>query len=347
MRRCLHSFLVALLTLSMSVDAARACWHVRRGYHGTRHAAVVCPPPVAASCGWRAVENSEVVPMNACAGWELVSDVVVAEGVTDGMVTLGDHSMIAAADGGVVGEPVAPPVPAPSTAAEPTSVAEVVPALQPTEPVVKADVQQTVAIAESVMQPPAAVEPVAGPAEVAAPAAEPIIEQPAEETAPMPTEPPAPPPAPVDQNIFDEVDTAADQASDVGNAAVDPSPEPAAEPAVGAADEVPAPADEPTPPAAEPSPALDREEPPAPPADAAVRPSLEPSRRWIDRSGHYAVVGSLRDVRDDGVCVIESIGRTIEVPLESLSEFDRDYAAARGQHRSPRNDARSPDLARH
>ena len=31
MRRCLHAFLVAVLTLSFSIDTAKACWYLRHG----------------------------------------------------------------------------------------------------------------------------------------------------------------------------------------------------------------------------------------------------------------------------------------------------------------------------
>lgn len=65
MRRSLHAFLVGLLTLSFSVDTAKACWYLRHG----RGACVVrpaCPPPVA----WQAPATVRVIVIQpADCGW--------------------------------------------------------------------------------------------------------------------------------------------------------------------------------------------------------------------------------------------------------------------------------------
>jgi hypothetical protein len=106
---------------------------------------------------------------------------------------------------------------------------------------------------------------------------------------PVTEEAPVPAVEPVEPNLFEEADAAAAEA--VGEGA----------------------ADEPTPPVAD-------------PFDAALRP-VEPVRRWIDRSGGYAVVGALVAVREDGTCVLAAAGRTLTVPLDALSDHDREYAS--------------------
>ena len=87
-------------------------------------------------------------------------------------------------------------------------------------------------------------------------------------------------------------------------------------------------------------------EPPAPEADPfdGAGESGEPLRRWIDRSGGYAVVAALVDVRADGTCVLDSAGQTLTVPLESLSDHDRNYAQ-RAQQRLAAQRAAEPEAS--
>lgn len=335
MRRCLHAFLVGMLTLSTTMDAARACWYLRRGCHGTRHA-VVCLPPMATEpvCqtdaamidGWSTVGT--VAACDTC-GECAVTDSVVGDVIVAEDIVTSDHpamAVVAEIQSPTVAEAVVAPQPTP---AEPptTSVVEVVPELQPAEPAPRDDVRQTAAIGDAALPADAP-----GPAEVIAePVAEPAPAS--EAAAPMPAAVVLPTPEPVEENIFEEVDRAAERSTDTALAAERPAEATdergfAEEPAF--ADEPLVPADDPVPgtgePATEPVPAVEGDATPLPSSDAASRGLLEPARRWIDRTGGYAVVGALVAVRSDGTCVIESQGRTIEVPLEALSEFDRDYA---------------------
>jgi hypothetical protein len=90
-------------------------------------------------------------------------------------------------------------------------------------------------------------------------------------------------------------------------------------------------------PAAPPEPAAEPEVP-ADPASAGAEPSadtartapVEPRRRWIDAAGAHATVGSLVDVRGDRVEILKANGRTITVPIDRLSDFDRDYVSEAG-----------------
>ena len=67
---------------------------------------------------------------------------------------------------------------------------------------------------------------------------------------------------------------------------------------------------------------------PAPDALTQRRPVGPPLRRWVDETGLHATVGRFVAVRDDAVEIRKSNGRLIRVPLERLSEHDRDYVAA-------------------
>ena len=352
MRRCLHAFLIGLLTLSTTMDAARACWHLRRGCRAVSPT-VVCRPSLAGASEWcadAAIEDGwATVPGDDCGACG-TGDVVLMSELVETIV--GD---VATADPIVVTEPTPPPVaveiqsptaaeslalPQPTRAEAPaTSVAKVVPELRPAEPTPGEDVQQTAAVADAALQVEAP-EPVAEPAPVTPSEPSP------EEAPPMPQPVVLPTPEPVEDNIFEEVDRFAevDRAAEIPTdaaagaepavitpeaeaaaptdvtetpALVDPPPAPAAEPVLDT--EAPA--------SIEPAPAVEGAEPSIPSPDAAAREPREPARRWIDHSGGYAVVGTLVAVRADGICVIAAPGRTIEVPLEALSAFDRDYVA--------------------
>lgn len=443
MRRCLHSFLVGVLTLSLTMDTARACWYARRGCRGPMPVAAPCQPSAFAPCpspsapwsyagGCVVVVISDVAVDAAC-GMPLVdhgcgcgAPVFESAGrIVEGgvVVTSPAESVVAGSqlDEGpapsrptpaeqvvappptAVEPPVAPPADVPpQVAAEPE-----IPALEPAgEPAVD-EVRQTTALTEE--QPPteampSSTEPEHEPVTPAEPSeeseGEPLGEEPPpaaaeeEEPAPMaeedvpaadeapvepepsvpepvepaPAEPeePAEPQAPEEPNIFEEVDAGAideatepaepapldepaseaepavdeempteegaEPAEEGSDAAVDES-EPTEEP-VAAADE-PVTADEEA--AADPEPTADEEQPAddaaageEPPAAAdpfeSTTRSREPSRRWIDRTGRYAVVGTLVTVRADGTCVLASGDRLLVVPLDGLSGHDRDYA---------------------
>lgn len=291
-------------------------------------------------------------PLDGCAGWPVVAEIVVEETPIEPaaacdccQVEEGGADVIMVGDGEVVWSPswettvgeaeqvvsslVDPPledhglhddhdrhdhgvddhgstrqvpedhavIPSAPTAAEPTLAEPVapagsvapVPAHAPVE-----EVRQAVALGEPVTPAADAVLPAEPPLEEEVPETE-MSEEPAE------TEP----------NLFDEVDQAAagpdvslPEASEADSLSVEP-------PAAG---EAPAPGTD-QPPAAD-------------PVDAAGSRPHEPIRRWIDRSGDYAVVGRLDAVREDGTCVLRTAGGTVEVPLESLSSFDRGYATA-------------------
>lgn len=347
MRRCLNAFLVGVLTLSMSMNAARACWYLRHGCHTRHHVVVVYPPAIRtipagvagaadACCG----EWGDPV-VDACGDWPVVADVAVGESFEagasscdcgGGVVVLESETLVAEHDGvshdgvsSVVGpevehlaanehavaddhgghevaESIAPPQPtrADPVAEKPAPVSALVPNLKPTD-----EVRQAVALGEPEPKP-----------EVVLPA-----EPPMEEDVPEPKEESAA----VEPNIFEEVEQAAQEPTAVeDNGGTTNASEEASGSELAPED---APAGD--------TPAETPAEEPAPAEQSAADPladfrgiAREPARRWIDRSGDYAVVGTLRAVRGDGTCVLEAAGRTIEVPLEALSDFDRTYVTA-------------------
>jgi len=155
-RRCLHTFLIALLTIALSTDAARACWFLR-ARRQCRPVAVSrpCPPPVRSECGtvvvseW-AISDGCCQPV-ACAavaaccdggvveGQESVvaSEVVVdrdAESPTQSVVrdqpTLAGDSQAPAAPANPQPEPPAPR----AELIQPASNNELLPDLEPVDP---------------------------------------------------------------------------------------------------------------------------------------------------------------------------------------------------------------------
>jgi len=349
-RRCLHAFLIGLLTLSQSTDAARACWFLRHGCRGPRVAVAACP---------RAVEayglGCDEQWLDGCAAWQEVAEVIVAETVIEPVAACdccqleeAGADVIIVGEGEVVGSPSwettvgeaetvvsslgAPPledhglhddhdhgdrgdrgvedhssthhvphdhavIPSAPAPGEPTLA-------EPVDPAGSVSPVPTRAPAEEVRQAVALGEPVA-PAADTVPPAEPPLEEEVPETE-LSDEPAA-----TEPNLFEEVDQAA------AGPAVSPPEASTADPLSvepRASGEVPAPEAD--------------QAPTADPFDAAGRGPHEPIRRWIDRSGDYAVVGRLDAVRDDGTCVLRTAGGTVAVPLESLSSFDRGYATA-------------------
>lgn len=360
MRRCLHAVLVGVLTLSVSMNAARACWFARHGCHARHHVAVVCPPVVYAGDGGLAVESCgpwTEPGVDLHSGWQIVSDVAVGDGVDFGLsscdcggtlvvadpeTVVADHGDVSSVVGPAVEhlavnghhevdasesmEAIASPQP---TLAEPAAA---VPVLKPTD-----EVRQAVALgaaekpeAEVVLpaEPSPTLEPTAVPDPV------PPLEEDVAEVEPPHAAPPVPA-VPAETNIFEEVDQAA--AAD----AIVPLPAGESGPTEEAASDA-TPTEEL--PADDSSPA---EEPAAPadPFESADRGPQEPARRWIDQSGDYAVVGVLRAVRGDGTCVLDAAGRTIAVPLEALSDFDRSYATEAAERLAASPGPESSDTA--
>ncbi|MFM7245733.1 MAG: hypothetical protein ACKO40_16380 [Planctomycetaceae bacterium] len=299
MRRCLHAFLVAVLILSLSMDAARACWFLRRG----------CRPvaPAWSTCG------APLVEIDACGSCEsLPTAFVIAESVVS--------------DEGVVSDVVVGPegssfvedsVAVQESAAEAPVASVVVPDLRPAADAAP-DVQPTSAIEE-----PAAPQSEPAPAPPAEPMAE---ESPVAKDAPT-TEPPAPTTepiadaVPVEPNLFEE----ADRTEEVDVPPADAAAEPAA-PVDEPREPMPEPAESAVPPAAAPE-ADESAIPPANPLDEAERRSGEAARLWVDATGRHAVVGVLVDVRTDGRCVIDTGAGILEVRASDLRRRDRDYAA--------------------
>ncbi len=380
MRRCLHAFLVGLLTLSMSMNAARACWFVRHGCHARHHVAVACPPVVCESvCGLadESCDGWSEPGVDVNAGWQIVSDVAVGEGVDGGVVSCEcggtpvavESESVVTEYGGVSSLVVEPAVehlavngrhetdasdaleaiasPQPTLADPPAQV----PVLTPTD-----EVRQAVALGEPEMKPEADVVLPAESSDEAEPAAvadpEPPMEEDVSDVEPTQETQPAPV-VPAETNIFEEVDQAAadtivpqqavefapttEEGAGIDTPAEDRSTsEPVPVPAADApAEELPA--------TKSPAP----EDPPASadPFDAADHDLREPARRWIDRSGDYAVVGALRAVRGDGTCVLDAAGHTIEVPLQALSDFDRSYATEAAERLTAASGPESSDTA--
>lgn len=217
MRRSVHGLLVGLLVFSLSVDAARACGHLRHWHHcsspGTSSVVVEtvddwawCHPVEAAwlaDCGW-CVETVVTLSSDDSACCEEVlcgasSDVLDATGVVVASLVVAEDSETTTSVVGSAPVPTLAPAPQPAAPVaapigpEPVPVA---PALEPIEPV-------SVSAASA----------------------------PAPEAAAGPAAPPVEPPAP--GNAFEEADADAAPAADGTVPADDPAPasEPVAEPA--------------------------------------------------------------------------------------------------------------------
>jgi hypothetical protein len=279
-----------------------------------------------------------VVPVQAWGGWVDGCELVAAadplgccgEAVEAGMVVVEAPADVAVEAAPRVEVDVEPTV---APAAEEVT-APAVAAGEPTlhvPPAAVAAVPELVAVEpKSVVEPAAAEQPVSEPQAESEPVPEPAIEQP-----PVAEPPPAPEPRKI-PNIFEEVEAAALE-SPPARAVAEPAP---AEEPTGAEPVVAEPAvEEPAveEPAAPPEPAAEPEVP-ADPASAGAEPSadtartapVEPRRRWIDAAGAHATVGSLVDVRGDRVEILKANGRTITVPIDRLSDFDRDYVSEAG-----------------
>ena len=316
MRRCLHACLIGVLTLSLSMDTARACWRMRRACHPRPVWVVACEPcaPVPHPLACIETTSWEAVEREACSACSSSDHELVTEW------TVGDAEGIAVDTAVVVDtvestvlreEPVAAPAP---TLAEPVELPAATADLPVLQPASEA-VQQTTALAPNDS---AKAEEPEVPAAPAPAEPEPMIEE----------EPAAAiePPAVEEPNMFEEVERAGGPTAPIdavtpfpadaplSDAAAPPMPEPPA------ADNAPEPASEE--PASE-EPAAD-EPATEDPFDAAG--ANEPVRRWIDRTGGYAVVGTLVAVGEDGTCELAAAGRRLRVSIEALSDHDRDYA---------------------
>ncbi len=304
MRRYLHSLLVGVLTLSLSIDAARACGHLRRWHHATP----ACEPPVAVEiAGWPWCVEAATEPTFNCDHAWAVGPLVWVEPCSSGEVmpcgawlSCGDETVVV--DTAVADHPGAVEV-SESPTATPAPVAATVPDLEPVAPASAAES----AVPEAELEMPApntpAVEPAPHVTDVSEPPAA-IPESLAEEA----------PAEPRPRNAFEEADEAAADAtdSDVPDGATP-------------ADQDALPADDAPPDVA---PSVD---PPAAGAQLPGNPaaSAEPFRRWIDDTASSAVVGRLVGMHGDAVEILTSDGCTVDVPLARLSGFDRDYVAAR------------------
>jgi hypothetical protein len=201
-------------------------------------------------------------------------------------------------------EPVAAPAPTLAEPVEHPAATADLPMLQPASEAV----QQTTALAPNDS---ATAEEPRVPAAQAPAEPEPMIEE----------EPAAAiePPAVEESNMFEEVERAGGPTAPIDEVAPFPADAPPM-PEPSAADNAPEPAgDEP----AADEPATD-EPATEDPFDAAG--ANEPVRRWIDRTGGYAVVGTLVAVGEDGTCELAAAGRRLRVSIEALSDHDRDYA---------------------
>lgn len=291
------------------MDTARACWRMRHACHPRPVRVVACEPcaPVPHPLACIETTSWEAVEREACSACSISDNELVTEW------TVGDAEGVAVDAAVVVDtvestmlreEPVAAPAP---TLAEPVDLPAAtadLPMLQPASE----SVQQTTALAPNDSAKAKEPEVPAAPAEP-----EPMIEE----------EPAAAiePPAVEEPNMFEEVERAGGPTAPIDavtpfpadaplpDAAAPPMPEPPA------ADNAPKPASE--------EPAAD-EPATEDPFDAAG--ANEPVRRWIDRTGGYAVVGTLVAVGEDGTCELAAAGRRLRVSIEALSDHDRDYA---------------------
>ena len=316
MRRCLHACLIGVLTLSLSMDTARACWRMRHACHPRPVRVVACEPcapmPLPLAClettSWVAVETE------ACSECSVADGEVVTEWTVGDVEASPVDAMVVvdAVESTVLREePVAAPAPTLADPVELPAATADLPILQPASEAV----QQTTALAPNDS---ATAEEPEVPAAQAPAEPEPTIEE----------EPAAAiePPAVEEPNMFEEVERAGGPTAPID--AVTPFPADAPLPDAPLPDAAAPPM--PEPPAADNAPEPASEEPAADepatedPFDAAT--ANEPVRRWIDRTGGYAVVGTLVAVGEDGTCELAAAGRRLRVSIEALSDHDRDYA---------------------
>lgn len=334
MRRRLHGLVVGVLTFSLSFDVASACGHRRRACRPRSCQPAACEPLPQCptwSAGWHSTWCGPALPVVVVAPVELWA------GCAAGYETVAACDPLACCEGTVVEESFVGGGPVEAVG----SVEDLAPAAAGSAPATEETAVSRLAAGEPTLSiPPAPLEPVpprdpeASKSEVEPAAAEQAVadESPVAESEPEsePAEPAPAAPAPRRiPNIFEEVEAASTPAADPAAAEESPvgpvDPQPAPADAAPGVDVVPAE----EPPAADAPPP----EPPAesvPSADSAGRDPAEPRRRWIDDSGAHAAVGSLVAVHGGTVEILKSNGRMITVPVERLSDFDRDYVASAG-----------------
>lgn len=254
MRRWLHCLLIGVLTCSLSVDTAKACWYLRHTHAACGCWRPVCPPVAA----WPTC-HEVVVSDTAWCGEPVCGEVVIVE-VWPGDVCCTEGVSAVAAP--VVGQHVQPrgTAVAGAAVAEPAGAAGAGNAAS--EPVVAAEPTRPAPAAPAPKEPVAAQQPTpeAGVATVApsVPQLKPAADAaPAVETVvalePAPTEPTPVEPAPVEPDV---VKPAAEQPPAVESKPAEPTPvEPVAEP--------------------EPAPVEPVAEPPAPPAEPNIFEEVE------------------------------------------------------------------------
>lgn len=69
-------------------------------------------------------------------------------------------------------------------------------------------------------------------------------------------------------------------------------------------------------------------EPAAPASDDPFSTSINgqlPVRQWVDNTGDFRISGRLLLILDGKVRILKETGRTTTVPVERLSEGDREY----------------------
>lgn len=306
MRRALHSFIIALLCLTLGIDSAKACWLWRHRCRpavcrsAARQPVAVLPahecPVQAEQVDWAAMPSADAAPV-ACCGAETAA-AAMAPIESDAIETSGSACQVeccheADTAGGVVTETAdfamserrvpetaaaAPPRDEPSVVVHaPTVVVDAAPARPTAATQDLLPVPQPAPAPTSVVKPASGEQPAAEPA--VAPTAERTPEQPEDPSAEplvMPTLPPAPveaapsiPPPAASLAVTPPPRTNLfDEYDDVDEPAIAPA-EPAAAPAVAP--------EEPSPAAA---PDMQEKEPPAAesdqPAGDAVPPAAEP-----------------------------------------------------------------------
>ena len=244
MRRCLHAFLIAILSLALSMDAARACWFLRTRKQ-CRPIATTCPPPAWSGCSETVVVREWVAADGCCppVACETIAT-CCGEGGSD-VVSVG--SAVAVEQVGEEAQSVVVDQPTPAAAADSVATGGIEPVAPPLPELRSLRVGDAVVPASNdqpVSDPPAAVPAVnEGPAEAdPAPADEPEMREdavlpveplPGDPTdVPIPAEetPPAVPPIPGLDDDEPPMEEDADPADEPAPAP-EPTPEPTPEPA--------------------------------------------------------------------------------------------------------------------
>jgi hypothetical protein len=247
-RRCLHAFLIATLSLALSMDAARACWFLRTRKQ-CRPIATTCPPPAWSGCSETVVVREWVAADGCCP--PVACETIAAccgEGGSD-VVSVG--SAVAVEQVGEEAQSVVVAQPTPAATADSVATGGLEPVAQPLPELRSLRVGDAVVPAsnDQPVSDPTAPAPVAneGPAEAdLAPADEPEMREdaalpaeplpgdstdvptPAEET-PAEETPPAVPPVPGLDDDEPPMEEDADPADEPAPAP-EPTPEPMPEP---------------------------------------------------------------------------------------------------------------------